>query len=172
MIGSAADLVQAIIPRRLHQPASQIEWIHSRQAIPKAQQHFLRGILGIGLVCQQRMRKAVDLITMPLAQNSEFNLAYHLSSHTTRDREILLQRTQFLANEEKLVNDKRYLPSCRSFACAAPIRSTAILERIYVLESSTDLVNWVPIYTNGGSSIFADPQATNYALRLYRAVLP
>jgi hypothetical protein len=42
------------------------------------------------------MRKAVDIITMPLAENSEFNLAYHVSSHTTRDWGKLLQPTQVM----------------------------------------------------------------------------
>ena len=44
---------------------------------PEAQQHFLRGILRVRSIHQKRMREAVDLITMPLAQDSEFNLTNH-----------------------------------------------------------------------------------------------
>jgi hypothetical protein len=32
----------------------------------------------------------------------------------------------------------------------------------------TNLVNWIPIYTNVGSFIFTDPKATNYPDRFYR----
>ncbi|MGA2801178.1 MAG: hypothetical protein ABSE97_02225 [Verrucomicrobiota bacterium] len=42
----------------------------------------------------------------------------------------------------------------------------------YIIEASTNLVNWVPIYTNGGSFMFTDPNATNFNQRFYRAVIP
>jgi hypothetical protein len=37
-----------------------------------------------------------------------------------------------------------------------------------VIQGSTNLVNWVPIYTNVGSFIFTDPNAANYRYRFYR----
>ncbi len=45
----------------------------------------------------------------------------------------------------------------------------------YVLEASTDLVNWIPISTNiAATNIFnwADPQATNFPCRFYRVLMP
>jgi hypothetical protein len=45
--------------------------------VPEAQQYFLRGVLSVGLVRQQRPRIAVNLIAMPSAQGSEFNLSNH-----------------------------------------------------------------------------------------------
>ena len=44
-----------------------------------------------------------------------------------------------------------------------------------VIEASTDLVHWLPIYTNIGSytnvgeSTITDPKASNYSRRFYRA---
>lgn len=64
--------------------------------IPEAQQHFLRGILRISLIREQRTRKAVDLITMPLAQNPEFNLAYHaIIAYNAQPGEIVTTNDRF-----------------------------------------------------------------------------
>jgi hypothetical protein len=44
-----------------------------------------------------------------------------------------------------------------------------------VVQASTNLINWVPIYTNStpvsGQLQFFDSQATNYSSRFYRTVL-
>ncbi|HTY86161.1 MAG TPA: Ig-like domain-containing protein [Candidatus Acidoferrum sp.] len=40
----------------------------------------------------------------------------------------------------------------------------------YVVEASTDLVNWVPVATNTAPFTFADPQTASFAQRFYRAV--
>jgi hypothetical protein len=37
-----------------------------------------------------------------------------------------------------------------------------------IIEASTNLVNWMPIFTNIGSTMFTDPKATNYPYRFYR----
>jgi hypothetical protein len=37
-----------------------------------------------------------------------------------------------------------------------------------IIEASTNLVNWIPIYTNVGPAPFIDLQATNYPYRFYR----
>ncbi|MGO8928165.1 MAG: LamG-like jellyroll fold domain-containing protein [Limisphaerales bacterium] len=55
---------------------------------------------------------------------------------------------------------------------AAQISVTGLTGQTYVIEGSTDLVNWVPIYTNGSSFMFTDPSATNYQQRFYRALIP
>jgi len=45
----------------------------------------------------------------------------------------------------------------------------------YIVQASTDMINWVPIYTNmapvNGLLQFIDPKATNYPSRFYRTVL-
>jgi hypothetical protein len=41
----------------------------------------------------------------------------------------------------------------------------------YIIEASTNLVIWAPIYTNGGSFMFTDPNAPNYNRRFYRAAM-
>jgi hypothetical protein len=41
-----------------------------------------------------------------------------------------------------------------------------------IIEASTNLVNWISIYTNVGSSPFIDSKATNYHYRFYRVVTP
>jgi hypothetical protein len=43
-----------------------------------------------------------------------------------------------------------------------------------IVQASTDLVNWVPIYTNtvGGAYTFPDPNATSYPRRFYRVIAP
>jgi hypothetical protein len=41
-----------------------------------------------------------------------------------------------------------------------------------IIQASTNLLNWVPIYTNVGSTNFTDPSATNYPRRFYRDFLP
>lgn len=40
-----------------------------------------------------------------------------------------------------------------------------------VVQASTNLVNWVPIYTNVGPFIFMDTTATNYPYRFYRDLI-
>jgi hypothetical protein len=37
-----------------------------------------------------------------------------------------------------------------------------------IIQASTNLVNWISIYTNVGSSPYIDPKATNYPFRFYR----
>ncbi len=45
----------------------------------------------------------------------------------------------------------------------------------YIVQASTDMINWVPIFTNmapvNGLLQFIDPKATNYPSRFYRTVL-
>jgi uncharacterized delta-60 repeat protein len=43
-----------------------------------------------------------------------------------------------------------------------------------VIQASTNLVNWIPIYTNigSGSFIFTDPNAASYPYRFYRDYIP
>jgi len=40
----------------------------------------------------------------------------------------------------------------------------------YIVQASTNLINWLPIYTNFGSFTFLDTNATNYLDRFYRVV--
>jgi hypothetical protein len=40
-----------------------------------------------------------------------------------------------------------------------------------VIESSTDLVNWVSLQTNSSPFTFTDTSAASYPRRFYRAVL-
>src|SRR5882724_1241564 len=40
-----------------------------------------------------------------------------------------------------------------------------------IIQASTILVDWIPIYTNVGSFIFTDPKATNYPDRFYRDLI-
>jgi hypothetical protein len=40
----------------------------------------------------------------------------------------------------------------------------------YVIEASTDLVNWIPVQTNTAPFIFVDPDAGKYPQRFYRSV--
>lgn len=40
----------------------------------------------------------------------------------------------------------------------------------YIIQSSTNLVQWIPIYTNICPFVFTDSSATNYTSRFYRAV--
>jgi len=49
---------------------------------------------------------------------------------------------------------------------------TGMSGQTYIVEASTNLVNWVPICTNSGSFRFADPGATGYGWRFYRARIP
>ena len=47
--------------------------------------------------------------------------------------------------------------------------------RSVVIEASTDLVNWLPIWTNtfgAGALNFSDPQSGIYSNRFYRTHLP
>jgi hypothetical protein len=41
----------------------------------------------------------------------------------------------------------------------------------YVVECSTDLMNWQSLQTNSSPFVFTDTNAANYPLRFYRAVL-
>jgi uncharacterized repeat protein (TIGR01451 family) len=41
----------------------------------------------------------------------------------------------------------------------------------YTVQASTNLVNWVPIYTNSGSFIFTDSNTASYPYRFYRALV-
>ena len=47
--------------------------------------------------------------------------------------------------------------------------------RTYIVQASTDMINWVPIFTNSapasGLLQFIDSKATNYPSRFYRTVL-
>ena len=40
-----------------------------------------------------------------------------------------------------------------------------------IIQASTNLVNWVNVYTNMPPFVFTDPHASNYRTRFYRAVL-
>jgi hypothetical protein len=40
----------------------------------------------------------------------------------------------------------------------------------YVVQTSTNLVNWTSVYTNNGSFIFTDLSTTNYGQRFYRVM--
>jgi hypothetical protein len=45
----------------------------------------------------------------------------------------------------------------------------------YILQASTDLVNWTPVATNTPIStpfFWEDPDSTNYPHRFYRVVVP
>jgi DNA-binding beta-propeller fold protein YncE len=46
--------------------------------------------------------------------------------------------------------------------------------RFVVVEASTDLASWLPLWTNifAGALIFSDPQSGVYSNRFYRARLP
>ncbi len=55
---------------------------------------------------------------------------------------------------------------------AAQVSVTGLAGQTYIIESSTNLVNWVPVCTNSGSFIFTDPDAINFPYRFYQAVLP
>ena len=53
------------------------------------------------------------------------------------------------------------------------IRLQGQADRSYVIEASTDLLNWNAISTNvvtSGTMFLEDLQATNYPLRFYRAI--
>jgi len=41
----------------------------------------------------------------------------------------------------------------------------------FIIESSTNLVNWQPLQTNPGPFTFTDTNAASYSARFYRAVL-
>jgi len=84
LVAPATELAKAVIPGGLQQPRFHIKGIQLGQVIPETQQHFLRGVLGIGLVRQQGPRKAVNIIAMPLAKNPEFDLAYHVTVYNTQ----------------------------------------------------------------------------------------
>jgi hypothetical protein len=52
----------------------------------------------------------------------------------------------------------------------AEISVTGLSGQTYIIEASTDLVNWVPVYTNSSSFTFSD--TANWPYRFYRAVIP
>jgi hypothetical protein len=41
-----------------------------------------------------------------------------------------------------------------------------------IVEASTDLVNWLPIWTNTSTLSFSDPQSGSFSRRFYRARTP
>jgi hypothetical protein len=51
---------------------------------------------------------------------------------------------------------------------------TGPADRLVVEEASTDLVSWLPLWTNAfaGAVNFCDPQSGTYFHRFYRARLP
>jgi uncharacterized repeat protein (TIGR01451 family) len=48
---------------------------------------------------------------------------------------------------------------------------TSAANQTNVVQASTNLINWIPIYTNVGSFTFTDPMATNYPDRFYRDLI-
>ncbi len=40
----------------------------------------------------------------------------------------------------------------------------------YIIETSTNLVNWAPVETNAAPFLFLDANVTQYACRFFRAV--
>ncbi|HTA94849.1 MAG TPA: DUF11 domain-containing protein, partial [Verrucomicrobiae bacterium] len=48
---------------------------------------------------------------------------------------------------------------------------TSAANQTNVVQASTNLVNWIPIYTNVGPFTFTDPKASNYLDRFYRDVI-
>jgi len=55
---------------------------------------------------------------------------------------------------------------------AAQISVTGFGGQVYIIEGSTDLVHWTPIYTNTAPFLFTDPNTMNFMYRFYRARLP
>ena len=52
----------------------------------------------------------------------------------------------------------------------APGYEPAVSGTTYVIEASTDLVNWVPVYTNTAPFTFVDTNASQFGQRFYRSV--
>ncbi len=52
----------------------------------------------------------------------------------------------------------------------APGYEPALSGTTYVIEASTDLVNWVPVYTNTAPFTFVDTNASQFGQRFYRSV--
>jgi hypothetical protein len=52
----------------------------------------------------------------------------------------------------------------------APGYESAVSGTTYVIEASTDLVNWVPVYTNTAPFTFVDTNASQFGQRFYRSV--
>jgi hypothetical protein len=48
----------------------------------------------------------------------------------------------------------------------------AVSGTTYVIEASTDLVNWIPVYTNTAPFTFVDTNAGQFSQRFYRSVAP
>jgi hypothetical protein len=44
-------------------------------------------------------------------------------------------------------------------------------EQNYIIQASSNLLNWIPLYTSTPPFTFTDPKASNYPSRFYRAVL-
>jgi hypothetical protein len=59
-----------------------------------------------------------------------------------------------------------------SIGGAAQVSVTGLTGQTYIIECSTNLINWVPVYTNSGTFMFTDPAAINFPHRFYQAVLP
>jgi hypothetical protein len=54
----------------------------------------------------------------------------------------------------------------------APGFEPAVSGTTYVIEASTDMVNWVPVYTNTAPFTFVDTKASQFSQRFYRSVAP
>jgi uncharacterized repeat protein (TIGR01451 family) len=48
---------------------------------------------------------------------------------------------------------------------------TSAANQTNVIQASTNLINWIPIYTNVGPFTFTDPKASNYLDRFYRDLI-
>jgi hypothetical protein len=48
---------------------------------------------------------------------------------------------------------------------------TGLTGQTYVIQTSTNLVDWTPVYTNIGSFLFSDTNSPNSSTRFYRAVM-
>ncbi len=75
------------------------------------------------------------------------------------------------------VTPSGYLPNILSLGLSVPgsgqqfqLTVNGVADQTYVLQASTDLVNWVNICT--GTPPFIDPNASNYPTRFYRIMTP
>jgi len=59
-----------------------------------------------------------------------------------------------------------------SIGGAAQVSVSGLTGQTYIIESSTNLANWMPVYTNSGSFTFTEPAAVNIPCRFYHALLP
>ena len=63
------------------------------------------------------------------------------------------------------------LENCFGFRASFQFNFQSVAGRNYVVEASTNLFNWTPIWTNhgtGGEPPFWDPEAGDHARRFYR----